>query len=62
MSYQARSGRLGQLVSLNLLHAPLMVISILLGLVGVMVLIRLPVVISHLGRGAMLCAWRSAFC
>jgi hypothetical protein len=38
MSYQARSGRLGQLVSLNLLHAPLMVISILLGLVGVMVL------------------------
>jgi rod shape determining protein RodA len=38
MSYQARSGRFGQMVSLNLLHAPLMVISTLLGLIGVMVL------------------------
>ncbi|MAI50448.1 MAG: hypothetical protein CML78_01175, partial [Rhodobiaceae bacterium] len=38
MSYQARSGRFGQMVSINLLHAPLMVISTLLGLIGVMVL------------------------
>ena len=38
MSYQARSGRMGQLVSIGLLNMPLIVITLLLGLIGVMVL------------------------
>jgi rod shape determining protein RodA len=39
MSYQTRSGgRLGQLVGLSLLNTPLMFITVLLGLIGVMML------------------------
>jgi len=38
MSYQARSGRLGQLVPLDMLNMPLIICTILLGLVGVLVL------------------------
>lgn len=38
MSYHARSGRMAQLVSLSMLNMPLIVITVLLGLIGVMVL------------------------
>lgn len=38
MSYQARSGRFGQLVSLDMLNMPLVICTILLGMVGVLVL------------------------
>ena len=38
MSYQARSGRIVQLVSIGLLNMPLIIITLLLGLIGVMVL------------------------
>ena len=38
MSYQARSGRTALLVSVGLLNMPLIVITVLLGLIGVMVL------------------------
>ena len=38
MSYQARSGRMGQLVSIGMLNMPLIIITLILGLIGVMVL------------------------
>lgn len=38
MSYQTRGGRLSQMVGLGLLNAPLMFITVLLGLIGVMML------------------------
>ncbi|MGI9438522.1 MAG: rod shape-determining protein RodA [Parvibaculales bacterium] len=38
MSYQNRSGRMGQLIDIGVLNKPLIVNSVLLGLIGVMVL------------------------
>ncbi|MGB1551094.1 MAG: FtsW/RodA/SpoVE family cell cycle protein, partial [Parvibaculales bacterium] len=38
MSYQSRSGRMGQLVSIGTLNMPMILMTLILGLIGVMVL------------------------